>query len=99
MSLIAVTEDGHPLHDYTPLDPDVDDRRLLGVKPVCATCGLPEANRIHGNAGATLVSVPGINPARALELLDEASGDLTSSPTYLRLREAFATAITNESIR
>ena len=99
MSLIAVTEDGHPLHDYTPLDPDVDDRRLLGVKPVCATCGLPEANRIHGNAGATLVSVPGINPARALELLDEASGDLASSPTYLRLREAFAAAITNESTR
>ncbi len=99
MTLIAVTDDGHQLHDYSPLDPDVDDRRLPGVKPVCATCGLPEANRIHGNAGATLVSIPGIDPARALELLDQASGDLTSSPTYLRLREAFAAAITEEAKR
>ena len=93
MSLVAVTDDGHQLHDYSPLDPDVDDRRLLGVKPVCATCGLPEANRIHGNAGATLVSVPGINPARALELLDQASGDLAKTPGYSRLRSAFAAAL------
>ena len=99
MSLVTVTEDGHELHDYSPLDPVVDARRLPGVKPVCGTCGLPEANRIHGNAGATLVSVPGMNPARALELLDDSAGDLASSPTYLQLREAFAAAIAHESTR
>ena len=103
MSLVAVTDDGRKLHDYTPLDdelaPELHHGRLLGVRPVCAKCGLPQGNRVHTGADAYFTPAIGVKPARVLELLDEASGDLASSPTYLRLREAFAAAITEEAKR
>ena len=79
--------------DTGDLDAALDHGRLLGVRPVCSSCGLPRENRVHGGQLATLVPVVGVKPERALELLDDVAGDLAKTPGYTRLRSAFAAAL------
>lgn len=100
MRLVAVTDDGYKLHDYAPLDVELDEAlergRLLGVRPVCSRCGLPVENRIHTGQGSYLKPVIDVKPERVLEILDAVSGDLAATPGYANLRSAFAAAIAEE---
>ena len=103
VSLVAVTDDGRKLHGYTPLDDVLDAElhhgRLLGVRPVCAKCGLPQGNRVHTGADAYFTPAIGVKPARVLELLDSVAGSLAETPGYAKLRAAFAAAVADEAKR